>query len=194
MTEQQLDLFIPAHQLPAQTVLKARSRTLVMTRDRLEKWKKRIFLYQQSVLKLGQNQVQTSLFDLPKSYDLEVFNPFELRDVQSIEFWRFPDWRWSDENCLYFVIDFHLPLLLYVGETKRHPLKRWQNHDCVVYIQRYKEAHNQHQLPHQVRIAFHWDVPIARSARQAMELTLIQKWQSPFNKENWRHWGQPFGK
>jgi hypothetical protein len=23
-------------------------------------------------------------------------------------------------------------------------------------------------------------------------LGLIEKWRSPFNKENWKHWGTPF--
>jgi hypothetical protein len=42
--------------------------------------------------------------------------------------------------------------------------------------------------------AFWWDVPAETRPRQQLELALIQKWRSPFNKENWDRWGQPFGK
>ncbi|WP_334952755.1 hypothetical protein [Nostoc sp.] len=44
-----------------------------------------------------------------------------------------------------------------------------------------------------VNIAFWWDTPTDRRARQELELNLILKWRSPFNKENWERWGQPFG-
>jgi hypothetical protein len=33
-----------------------------------------------------------------------------------------------------------------------------------------------------------------RTARLKLERELILRWQSPFNKENWQKWGQPFGK
>ncbi|MEO0688447.1 MAG: GIY-YIG nuclease family protein, partial [Cyanobacteria bacterium J06649_11] len=44
-----------------------------------------------------------------------------------------------------------------------------------------------------VNIAFWWDAPDSTRPRQKLELELIQKWRSPFNKENWKLWGQPFG-
>lgn len=44
-----------------------------------------------------------------------------------------------------------------------------------------------------VNAAFWWDAPIDRRTRQELELNLILKWRSPFNKENWERWGQPFG-
>ncbi|MHC5748952.1 MAG: hypothetical protein ACYTXT_45400 [Nostoc sp.] len=44
-----------------------------------------------------------------------------------------------------------------------------------------------------VNAAFWWDAPVDRRTRQELELNLILKWRSPFNKENWERWGQPFG-
>ena len=37
-----------------------------------------------------------------------------------------------------------------------------------------------------------FDVPTERRARQNLESELIEKWRSPFNRESWKFWGQPF--
>ncbi|MDJ0747683.1 MAG: hypothetical protein QNJ32_30710, partial [Xenococcaceae cyanobacterium MO_167.B27] len=42
--------------------------------------------------------------------------------------------------------------------------------------------------------AFWYDTPAERKSRLKLESELINRWQSPFNKENWQRWGQPFGK
>ncbi|HEY9834046.1 MAG TPA: hypothetical protein V6D26_26070 [Stenomitos sp.] len=36
-----------------------------------------------------------------------------------------------------------------------------------------------------VNIAFWWDTPSDHTARLDLELSLILRWRSPFNKENW---------
>jgi hypothetical protein len=101
---------------------------------------------------------------------------------------------WEGEACLYFVIDHVMPLLLYIGETKRTPTERWQGvHDCKDYLRRYHALHYQYELKRAVSISFCWDVPTERKARQELESELIYKWRSPFNKECWQYWGQPFG-
>jgi hypothetical protein len=100
----------------------------------------------------------------------------------------------SGEACIYLVIDSAVGLLLYVGETCRSN-KRWKGtHDCKRYIENYQDLHYQHKLSCAVNMAFWWDAPAQTRARQQLELSLIQKWRSPFNKENWVLWGQPFGK
>ncbi|WP_196602024.1 hypothetical protein [Gloeocapsopsis dulcis] len=43
-----------------------------------------------------------------------------------------------------------------------------------------------------VSIAFWWDAPVKTKPRQQLERALIQKWRSPFNKENWTLWSTPF--
>jgi hypothetical protein len=39
-----------------------------------------------------------------------------------------------------------------------------------------------------------YDVPADKKGLREWERELIYKWQSPFNKEMWDVWGQPFGK
>ncbi|WP_354666100.1 hypothetical protein [Nostoc sp. GT001] len=58
----------------------------------------------------------------------------------------------------------------------------------------YQDLHYCYGLKTAVNAMFWWDTPVERRARQDyLELSLILKWQSPFNKENWQRWGQPFG-
>lgn len=165
--------------------------TLVMSQSSLIEWKWQIFNYQQQ----ERNQVppqQTSLFELNYSHgDPHNIDPFELR-LHSSEFYRMPDY--GDLNCLYFVIDTAMPLLLYIGETKQTPKARWATHDCRDYILNYIELQRRYHLKVAVNTAFWWDTPTERKARQKLEKELILKWRTPFNKENWDKFGQPFGK
>lgn len=95
--------------------------------------------------------------------------------------------------AIYFVIDNAMPLLLYISETCRSS-KRWKGeHGCKQYLDSYHSLHYHYGLQREVSIAFWWDAPTDRRARQELELSLILKWRSPFNKENWNRWGQPFG-
>jgi hypothetical protein len=156
----------------------------------LQDWKQRIFQYQQQTIK-SVGPAQATLFEAQSlETNLETLDPFQLRS-QNIEFWRWP----ADESglaALYFVIDYELPLLLYVGETCQSN-QRWKGvHDCKRYVRNYIEAHRPHDLPVSVRIGFWPHAPEATRPRQKMERLLIEKWRSPFNKENWRHWGTPF--
>ena len=43
-----------------------------------------------------------------------------------------------------------------------------------------------------VASAFYFNVPTDRKLREHLELELIEKWRSPFNRESWKWWGQPF--
>ncbi len=154
-------------------------------------WKQRIFQYQQQVIQEAP-PAQISLFDgQGLGVDLENLDPFRLRS-QNIEFWRWP----AEEPglaALYFVIDHEQsPLLLYVGETCKAN-QRWKGvHDCKRYVRNYIAAHRIHGLPVSVSIGFWTHAPAATRPRQQMERSQIEKWRSPFNKENWRHWGTPF--
>jgi hypothetical protein len=103
-----------------------------------------------------------------------------VKKVRSLSFWRYPADSPGDA-CLYFVIDSAMPLLLYVGETCRSN-------------KRYHDLHHRYGLERAVNIAFWWDTPSDHTARLDLELSLILRWRSPFNKENWERWGQPFGK
>jgi len=90
------------------------------------------------------------------------------------------------------VIDYELPLLLYVGETI-HSNQRWRGeHDCKRYVQNYVEAHRRHDLATSVNISFYHWAPEKTRDRQQLETALIYKWRSPFNKQNWTLWGKPF--
>ncbi len=182
--EQQLNLF---SKIPTST---DKQQQLVMDANTLEQWKSQIFDYQQQTRSLNPHQ-QTTLFDLTPSHcDPDKIDPFNLK-VRSLAFWRMPADSHGD-SCLYFVIDNQVPLLLYVGETCRSN-KRWKGiHDCKDYIASYLDLHYKYKLQTAVNIAFWWDAPTDRRSRQQLELKLILKWRSPFNKENWEKWGQPF--
>ena len=157
----------------------------------MPKWKQRIFNYQQSAQQNSTPQ-QGTLFDLaPNPFDPDTVDPFTLR-LQNLACLDRPDP--GDELCLYFVIDNTLPLLLYVGETKRSPNQRWTNHDCETYINRYISLHRRYAIDVAVGIAFWFGAPAHRQQRLKLESELIHKWRSPFNKESWQWWGQPFGK
>lgn len=166
----------------------------------LQLWKQAIAKYQSSIT-TAIPATQTALFDLPSSHcDPHAINPFSL-PIQPAEFYRLPSADGGDA-CVYFVIDLvaivdlaaniHAPVLLYVGETCRSS-KRWKGlHDCKRYLLNYRELHMTHSVPTQIVMTFWWDVPAVARLRQQLEIILIEKWRSPFNKENWRFWGTPF--
>jgi len=164
----------------------------LMSKEALKAWKSRIFTYQQRTLATKPPQ-QTSLFAPPQSHcDHEVINPFQLKPHSST-FYR--SQQHGEKICVYFIIDHAVPLLLYVGETMQTAKQRWNGvHDCRDYIMNYIELHRKYDLEVKICSAFWYDTPENRTARLKLERELILRWQSPFNKENWRKYGQPFGK
>ncbi len=185
LEEKQLNLFSDLSLTPA-----PRTETLVMSADALAKWKAQIVEYQQQV-RQSQAPKQATLFDIAPAYcDPEAIDPLLLQLVP-MAFYRMPADS-PGEACLYFIVDSAAGLILYVGETCRSS-KRWKGiHDCKDYIASYQDLHYRYGLPTAVNAAFWWDAPVQRKARQELELNLILKWRSPFNKENWERWGQPF--
>ncbi|OUL24001.1 hypothetical protein BV378_20445 [Nostoc sp. RF31YmG] len=188
MEPQQLNLFADNIIQPMRN---SRAEALVMDADALVQWKSRIFDYQQWVRE-SQPPQQTALFDIaPKHCDPDQIDPLLLQLVP-MSFYRMPADSHGDA-CLYFIIDSAASLILYVGETCRSN-KRWKGiHDCKDYIASYQDLHYRYGLQTAVNAAFWWDAPVDRRARQELEQALIQKWRSPFNKEMWERWGQPFG-
>jgi hypothetical protein len=168
---------------------------LTMTPAALQAWKHRIFEFQQQVRRQPIEH-QGSLFEGSSNKSVSgpcepgQMDPFDLPQ-QNTNFWR---WKAEDAgvSALYFVIDYALPLLLYVGETVKSN-QRWKGeHDCKRYLLNYQQAHYQSNLPTTLGIAFWSDAPAATRQRQRLESALIYKWRSPFNKENWKFWGTPF--
>jgi hypothetical protein len=165
-----------------------------MGNQSLQVWKQAIAKYQSSITTMIPN-LQTTLFNLPSSHcDPHAINPFTL-PIQPAEFYRLPRADAGDA-CIYFVIDLitfsQSPVLLYIGETcSSH--KRWKGiHDCKRYLLNYRELHHTHRLATQVVMTFWWDAPSSTRPRQQLERSLIERWRSPFNKENWNFWGTPF--
>ena len=186
MTGKQLDLF---SQMPPTPAL--RQEQLVMDLDALSKWKSQIFEYQRQVRE-SQPAIQGTLFNITPNYcDPNQIDPFKLR-LQPMSFYRMPADS-PGESAIYFILDNAVPLILYIGETCRSN-KRWKGvHGCKDYIASYHDLHYRYKLQTAVNIAFCWDAPADRKARQELELSLILKWRSPFNKECWQWYGQPFG-
>ncbi|MCL6436286.1 MAG: GIY-YIG nuclease family protein [Leptolyngbyaceae cyanobacterium HOT.MB2.61] len=189
MVSEQKSLFSTAELRGCYTV--GRSPELAISRESLQEWKQRVFRYQQQV-KINPPAQQGTLFDLiPTAEEIaSCVNPFELPQ-QNTEFWR---WQAADEgvSALYFVIDYELPILLYVGETVKSNLRWKGEHDCKRYILNYVSAHRPCNLPVSVNIGFWAQAPVKTRDRQQLELALIYQWRSPFNKENWEFWGTPF--
>ncbi len=160
----------------------------------LQAWKQAIANHQ-SLANRAIPDVQTSLFELPDSHcDPHAIAPFTL-PIHPAEFYRLPNDDRGDA-CIYFVIDLiassRSPVLLYIGESCRS-YQRWKGvHDCKRYLLNYRELHITHNLPTQIVMTFWWDAPLATKPRQQLERILIEKWRSPFNKENWNFWGTPF--
>lgn len=169
--------------LPRQTAAR-------MSLEVLQTWKQRVFAYQQQV-KQTTGQQQVSLFGESEGLiDPDSIDPFTLPQ-QNTQFWR---WKFDDPGlaALYFVIDYELPLLLYVGETVKSN-RRWKGkHDCKDYLLSYRQIHYHYQLPTALGIAFWSEAPDATQPRQKLESALIYKWRSPFNKENCQYWNTPF--
>ena len=187
MEHHQLDLFAENPVQPSST----KPQTLSMDTTALRRWKSQIAAHQQQVRE-SQPPQQTTLFEIAQVHcDPETIDPLTLR-LQAMSFYRMPTDSPGD-SCLYFVVDSAAGLILYVGETCRSN-KRWKGlHDCKDYIESYQDLHYRYGLQTAVNIAFWWDTPAFRRLRQELELSLILKWRSPFNKENWQRWGQPFG-
>ncbi|MBD2471408.1 GIY-YIG nuclease family protein [Nostoc sp. FACHB-145] len=185
LENQQLNLFPEV-----KTTSSPRTKPMVMSADALAVWKSRILAHQQQV-RQAQPPQQTSLFDLtPNHCDPDAIDPLTLQLVP-MSFYRKPADS-PGEACLYFILDSAVGLTLYVGETCRSD-KRWKGiHGCKEYIASYQDLHSRYRLTTAVNAAFWWDAPADRRARQGLELKLILKWRSPFNKENWDLWGQPF--
>jgi hypothetical protein len=188
MTVEQASLFSAAELSDYQS--SAQSDALAISQTALQDWKQRIFDYQQQV-RITEPMEQGSLFEMsaPQQQADEI-NPFTLPQ-QNTQFWR---WKASDTGvaALYFVVDYELPLLLYVGETVKSN-QRWKGeHDCKRYLLNYRQAHYQHQLPSALGIAFWSQAPTETKSRQRLESDLIFRWRSPFNKENWKFWSTPF--
>ncbi|MDJ0713939.1 MAG: GIY-YIG nuclease family protein [Prochloraceae cyanobacterium] len=179
-------------------VLPPRQQQLVMDKDALVRWKSRIFKYQQQVRNTQQPQ-QNELFNLPQAYGSpDDIDPFSLK-LHSALFYRMPEPQGLVDNidtgCIYFVIDNAVPLLLYVGETKLTAAKRWKGvHYVKDYILKYIELHRRYDLEEAIVSAFWHRVPPNKKILRQWEKELILKWRSPFNKECWQWYGQPFGK
>lgn len=201
MTEYQPSLFSASELRGSYKVTPA---TPQITANALKEWKQRIFAYQQQVRQ--QSPQQGSLFQasLLEAAPIDPVNPADsanLNNPDAIDPWGLPQqntefWRWKADEAgvaaLYFVIDYESSILLYVGETVKSN-QRWKGeHDCKRYLLNYRQTHYQLQLPSSLGIAFWAEAPAATRPRQRLELALIKKWRSPFNKENWQFWGTPF--
>lgn len=177
----------------------SRPDNLVMDREALIRWKRRIFDYQKSVRNRKQPEQQT-LFNLPPQtgdYTSEI-DPFSLRQYPA-DFYRMPRAAEplddGNQGCIYFIIDRSLPILLYIGETKLSVHQRWSGvHDAKAYLMRYIELHRQYELEVQPCSAFWYGVPPKKEILRQWEKKLIYRFRSPFNCEMWGVWGQPFGR
>lgn len=188
MESHQLDLFSDRE---IRSTPAGRPDTLLMDSGALVKWKSQIAAHQKLAGESKPEQ-QGTLFNLaPTHVDADAVDPFSLR-LCPMSFYRLPVDS-PGAACVYFIIDSAAQLVLYIGETCRSSLRWKGEHDCKRYIVNYQDLHHRHGLRTAVNMAFWWDAPAKTRHRQQLELSLILKWRSPFNKENWVLWGRPFG-
>lgn len=164
---------------------------LEISAETLQDWKHRIFQYQQQEMICPIPQQGNLFATTATATEIAAsIDPFTLPQ-RNTEFWR---WKVDDPGvaALYFVIDYELPILLYVGETVKSG-QRWKGeHDCKRYLLNYRQVHMQHQLNTRLGTAFWLHAPEKTRPRQQIESAFIAQWRSPFNKENWEFWSTPF--
>lgn len=189
--EQQLFLFSQSEERTFKPDGVGATLNLEMDRDRLLEWKTQIAAFQQTV-RVEQPDEQGSLFQLDQqTVNPTAVDPFYLT-LYNFFFFEWPADRHPGKPCIYFVIDTHVPLILYIGETCKAN-KRWKGiHDCKRYVLNYQSLHYRHQLKTTINTAFYWNTPSEVRPRQRLESGLIYRWRSPFNKENWDFWNTPF--
>ncbi|MCU0570094.1 MAG: GIY-YIG nuclease family protein [Oculatellaceae cyanobacterium Prado106] len=164
---------------------------LWMSQEALAQWKRRIAEFQYQV-RFSPFEEQGSLFEeTAATTKAMAIDPFSLY-LYNFFFFEQPASQHPDKPSMYFVIDMQVPLLLYVGETVKAN-QRWKGvHDCKRYVLNYRDLHTKYGLETAINTAFYWDIPAEVRPRQALETALIERWRSPFNKENWTFWGTPF--
>jgi hypothetical protein len=174
---------------PTATYQVTKKEPSLISNSSLQNWKKRINSYQQKI-RFYKVEQKSLIDNYESSWKPDDLDPFTLT-THPDQFYDLPQYK-NSQSCLYFILDTACPILLYVGETKLSPKERWHNHDCKNYLKKYLELHRLYQIQVTIRSAFWWGIPQQRKLRQFLEKELILKWRSPFNKESWPWWGQPF--
>lgn len=158
-------------------------------------WKTRVAQFQQTVRNAPIPE-QLGLFDQEETSPVfaDVGNPDRVAPF-GLRFYGFEFWRSQQgpaQPTIYFVLDDTAKIVLYVGEAV-NAQQRWAGeHDCKRYVRNYRALHFDLGLDCAIATVFWLDVfPDARR-RQQQEQHLIQRWRSPFNKENWITWATPF--
>jgi hypothetical protein len=169
--------------------------SLQMDASALAEWKERIGNHQRQVRE-SKPPEQGSLFALPQTAweTPDELDPFSLRQYPA-DFYRHQPLDSDCKGCIYFIIDRLSEIILYIGETKLTVKERWAGeHYAKGYVMNYIELHRKHKLDVAVSSAFWIEVPPDKKILQQWEKELILKWRSPFNKEMWDVYGQPFQK
>jgi hypothetical protein len=168
---------------------------LLMTKEELIQWKNRIY-EQQKQARLRTKTEQPTLFEIAQNtrYEADDIDPLKLKPYPA-DFYRMPPalQYLNDQGCIYFLIDYFAEIILYIGETKLSAYRRWiGEHYAKKYTLSYIERHRQDDLECSVCCTFWLDVPPQKKILLQMESELISKWRSPFNRQMWEIYGQPF--
>ena len=169
------------------------SNNLKQTSEDIIIWHKKIFNYQNKILKkFSKETFQESILMQEDKDDYQRINPFLLSSI-SLNFWR-TNQPVHNGPAMYFVVDKmkNSPIILYIGETNCAN-KRWKGeHDCKNYLKNYKESLSKNSLETHSDIRFFLDVPKEVRLRRKLEKTLIYLWLPPFNKETRSRWSTTF--
>ncbi len=142
-----------------------------LNKDTLTSWKQQISGYQlHPTVKQFQHQCGN-------------INPFSLpgRSMSSL---RSRDRDFRGQSCLYFICDAAANIILYVG-TIGTSESMPSMYDCSRYIECYEDLNSEHGFRTTIKIAYWSDIPEFIHTRHELVSMLIDKWKTPFNKQNW---------
>jgi hypothetical protein len=109
-----------------------------------------------------------------------AIDPFVLSPCER-DFLKLPK---RQSSSIYFLLDTHNGIILYIGETRKSLKSRWSHHHCSQFISPYIAL----GYAEESSIALSWVSKIPVQRRVECEKHLIRLWQPPFNAENWMRW------
>jgi DNA-directed RNA polymerase specialized sigma24 family protein len=110
-------------------------------------------------------------------------NPFSLPG-KSMSSLRSRDRDFQGKSCLYFICDTAANIILYVGTIGTSESIPGM-YDCSRYIECYEDLNSEHGFRTTIKIAYWQDIPEFVHTPHELVSMLIDKWKTPFNKQNW---------
>lgn len=142
-------------------------------KDILTRWKQKISAY----------QLHPSVRQSQHQHQCANINPFSLPG-KSMSSLRSRDRDFRGQSCLYFICDVAANIILYVGAMSASESVPTAS-DCNRYIECYEDLNSEYGFRTTIKIAYEDDIPEFIHPHHELVSMLIDKWKTPFNKQNW---------